>query len=340
MMPPSKEPQITVLVSIEPESSPLRDLQQDACAALQDLEIEIVYLVSDSAEAQLAETLALHEEHPESVRVLTFSDTIGPASRLAAGLEAARGEWVLTLPGEFDTDLSEFPSLLRALEGGADLVIASRSNWHDAAPRLQSRLFSRLVSRATGGNLADVTSRTRLLRREIASELAIYGEFHRYLPMLAQRAGFRVCEVPIRQHKRARAATVYSPATYLWRTLDLLSLFFLSRFTRHPLRLFGGVGAALGTVGAAILAVTAFQRVFFDVGLADRPVLVLGTLLVGLGVQVFTIGLLGELILFVRGRSVRDYRVAHVYGAAVPPLEPRDTLPEGDRDTPDADTDR
>jgi hypothetical protein len=150
------------------------------------------------------------------------------------------------------------------------------------------------------------------MRREVAHEVPLYGDFHRYLPVLADRLGFVVREVPVRQHPRATAPVVHSPLTYLYRSLDLLTIFFLSRFTRRPLRLFGGIGTLFGAAGAAILAVVGAQRLL-GTPLADRPILVLGTLLVGLGVQAFTIGLLGELILFFHARRTRDYRIAAVY---------------------------
>ena len=128
-------------------------------------------------------------------------------------------------------------------------------------------------------------------------------------------------EVTAREHRDAPTA-VYRPSDYLWRALDILSIFFPSRFTRHPLRLFGGVGCLFTAVGGTILAIVTFQRLVFDVALADRPVLVMSTLLFGLGVQLFTIGLLGELILFFHARNIRDYRIAAVYAGDEP------TLPE------------
>ena len=118
---------------------------------------------------------------------------------------------------------------------------------------------------------------------------------------------------------------MYPLRTYLWRSIDLLSVFFLSRFTRRPLRLFGGIGSLFGLAGASILAVVGVQRILGE-PLADRPILVLGTLLLGLGVQIFTIGLLGELLLFFHARDIRDYRVADVYESEDPPLP----LPEAD----------
>ena len=142
-----------------------------------------------------------------------------------------------------------------------------------------------------------------------------------------------VREIPAAQDPRVRAPVVHSLRLYLWRAMDVLSIFFVSRFTRHPLRLFGGVGSAFAALGALILLVAAIQR-FTGTPLADRPVLVLGTLLVGLGVQTFTIGLLGELILFFHARGIRDYRVSAVHEGSkpLPPAAPQsEAQKSGDR---------
>jgi hypothetical protein len=154
---------------------------------------------------------------------------------------------------------------------------------------MQSELFNRLVSLASGSRFRDVASETRALHRQVAGETPLYGDLYRYLPLLAERLGFRVQEIPAAQHSRATAPVVHAPRIYLWRAIDILSIFFISRFTRHPLRLFGGVGSAFAAVGLVILLIVAIQR-FAGTDLAERPVLVLGTLLVGLGVQAFTIG--------------------------------------------------
>jgi len=165
------------------------------------------------------------------------------------------------------------------------------------------------------------------MRREVLAEVPLYGDFHRYLPLLAERLGFAVREVPARQRPGTAPPRLYAPRLYLWRAMDVLSIFFLSRFTRRPLRLFGGVGSLFGLMGALIVGLMGVERLFGR-PLADRPLLVLGTLLLGMGVQMLTIGLLGELILFFQAGRIRDYRIASVEeGEAVP-------LPRGEHRDP------
>ena len=321
-----------MLVPLVDKVGDLREIQSQVFEQLTKLGegFEILYMLGTSSEAVAKQVMELRAEQPDRVRVVRFASPAGDAALLAAGFEHARGELLFSVPPVFDVDLAILGELHAALEAGSDLVIASRTNWHaGASERLQSRVFNRLVSWATGVGFLDIASRTRAVRREIVQEVPIYGEFHRYLPMLAQRLGFAVREIPATQHPRfRRAAVVHAPRTYLWRALDLLSILFVSRFTRHPLRLFGGVGSLFGALGVLVLVVITAQRLFWDVPLADRPMLILGALLLGLGVQLFTIGLLGELILFFQARNIRDYRVTAVYetpGGGLPaPAAPPD----------------
>ena len=224
------------------------------------------------------------------------------------------------MPARFQTDLGVLGELVAAVEKDCDLAYAVRGGSQGSA-RAQSRLFNRIVSMAAGSRYRDIASETRALRRAVAEETPIYGDMVRYLPLLAERAGFEVREIPAAPHPQASSPAFHAPSLYLWRAIDVLSIFFISRFTRHPLRLFGLLGAAFGGSGALILAVAAVQRLL-GTPLADRPVLVLGTLLIGLGVQAFTIGLLGELILFFQARNIRDYRIQAVYESTPPPLDP------------------
>lgn len=317
-------PEISVLVPIVERHDDLRDLHRALVPEIEKLgrSHEFLYLVSGEFGAAFEQAVELHHADPKRVRVLRFARPVSEAAALATGFERARGELAVTLPSYFDADLAGLEALVAAVDEGADLAFAGRTDRRDGLlKRVQSRGFNRLASWATGTHFSDVASGTRAIRREIMGEVPLYGDFHRFLPVLADRHGFAVREVPVAQDTRSRAPRVYRPRTYLWRGLDILSMFFLSHFTRRPLRLFGAVGSLFGALGALILAVVGIQRIAGE-ALAGRPILILGTLLVGLGVQAFTIGLLGELLLFFHARDVRDYRIAEIYEAEVPPLPP------------------
>jgi hypothetical protein len=307
-------PKVSVLIPVGPDAGDLLQLHAEIAPEIAKLgePHEILYLVQSHSGPALEQALSLHDDDPTRVRVLCFTQPVPEAAMLRAGFEASRSALILTVPAYFEVDSSELHKLHEAIEQGADLAVGSRSQWRDAG-WMQSRLFNRIVAFATGAQFSDVASRTRALRREVLEEVHVYGDFDRYLPALAHRMGFAVREVPVRQHLRTQAPLLHTPGTYLWRMLDVLSIFFLSRFTRHPLRLFGSVGAFFSAFGALTLGVAVVQRLTGSAPLADRPILVLGALLLGLGVQLFTIGLLGELILFFHARTIRDYRIAAVY---------------------------
>lgn len=314
----------SVLVWVPPEVDELLEFHAELSAALGRLEGtgEVLYLLGEPGPRAAEQARKLQEAEPGRVRVLQFARAADRAGILHTGIESAKGELLFTLPARFEVDLRVLADLRAAIDAGADLAYAARIRGKmGASARLQSELFNRAVSLASGRRFHDIASETRALRRQVAEETPLYGDFYRYIPLLAERLGFRVEEIPAHLHRRSSSPVVHAPRLYLWRAIDVLSIFFISRFTRHPLRLFGGLGSVFAALGGMILLVTAIQRLA-GTPLGDRPALVLGTLLVGLGVQTFTIGLLGELILFFHARSIRDYRVGAVYEASPPPLEP------------------
>jgi hypothetical protein len=156
----------------------------------------------------------------------------------------------------------------------------------------------------------------------VAEDMSIYGDQHRLLPVLAARQGFSVLEIEVAQSPRDRFRGRYRLREYLHRVLDVFTVFFLARFTKKPLRFFGMVGVLTCGLGAAMIAVLVAQRLLFDMPLADRPALLLGSLLLVLGVQLFALGLLGELIIFSHAKDVKDYKVAHIIES--PDAPPRD----------------
>lgn len=325
------------LSALIPVVGPSRDLlrvQQELCAQLDalGLDYELLLLVSTGDSLTLEDVAQLSREAKGRLRVLRFAETVGEAAMLSTGADEADGDVLLTIPPRLETDLAALPALLEAVAAGDDLVLATRKRRVSGnAARRQSELFNRLISWAAGSSFHDIASGTRAFRREVLREVPLYGDFHRYLPILAYRAGFRVREIPVEQHALARPPLVHRPVLYLWRVIDLCAVFFIARFTRHPLRLFGGVGSAFALLGVFLLGLLAAQRLLGQ-PLANRPLLVLAVLLVGLGVQAFTIGLLGELLLFFHARSLRDYRIGGIYtgGGGLPGGE-RSSLPAADR---------
>jgi hypothetical protein len=152
----------------------------------------------------------------------------------------------------------------------------------------------------------------RIFKRTVTDEIPIYGDQHRFIPLLARRRGFRIKEIRLRQSDKDRYEKGYGPKTYLQRLLDIFTVVFLVRFTKKPLRFFGTIGSIMALLGSVFLAYVIIERLFFGVGLADRPALLLSSLLVVLGIQIFALGLLGELIIFTHARQLKEYTIERV----------------------------
>jgi len=245
--------------------------------------------------------------HP--VRVLQMGQTMGEASLLRLAATHCHAPVVVTLPAYRRIQAAGLLELIQAVIDGADVVNARRWPRRDAwLNRLQGRIFHMLLGSITSQRLHDVASGVRAMRREVLLRLPLYGDFFRFLPLLAAREGYTVTELAVPQHERDTSTRVYGPGVYLRRVIDLLGLFFLLRFTEKPLRFFGLLGSTLAVTGSALLALLLVQRLQGQ-GIADRPLLLLGVLLVVLGIQAIALGLVGEIIVHLHASGRRGYRI-------------------------------
>ncbi|HVC31399.1 MAG TPA: glycosyltransferase [Steroidobacteraceae bacterium] len=248
----------------------------------------------------------------DRVCVISLTRRFGEATALVAGFQRASGGIILTLPAYHQVRGDEIGRLVRAL-GVTDLAIGRR--WPRAGSRLETmrrNAFHRTLGSITGQRFHDLGCGARAMKRRVLEEINLYGDQHRFLPVLASRVGFRVLEVELRQSPLDRFDGAYPPREYMRRALDICTVFFLVRFTKKPLRFFGMVGVSTFLVGAALVAWLALDRLVFRHPLADRPALLLSSLLVVLGMQLFALGLLGELIIFTHARDIKDYQIEDV----------------------------
>ncbi len=247
----------------------------------------------------------------------TLIDLYAPCAEstaLSAAFKHTTGDVVVVLPSYPQCDPRDVARMLDAVRDGLDYVASWRTPRIDAkAEQSKSKLFNRIAGWSSGVHLHDINSGLRVMRREVIEQVPLYGDLHIYLPILAARLGFRVGEVPVRHLEERPGKSGQGFSVYLRRGLDLLTLFFLIRFTQKPFRFFGGIGAGLLATGGLINLVLGVQRVFWHYALADRPMLVLGMLLMVLGIQMFSLGLIGELIIFVNAGGIADYQVERVF---------------------------
>jgi glycosyltransferase involved in cell wall biosynthesis len=246
----------------------------------------------------------------DKVRTVAFEKAFGESVCLSAGAEIARGRVLVTSPQYVQIDPVEVGRLLATIEGGADMVIPWRKPRVDPwLNRFQSATFNWLMRRINGGEFHDLNCYFRAFRREVIADIAVYGDMYRFLPLVAQRQGFRVVEVPVRHLKEWGKAGFFGVGVYLRRFLDVVGVVFLTRFTLKPMRFFGSVGLLLSFVGGAMLLWLIYKKVFLDFGLADSPAFLLAVMLFVLGFQVVGFGLVGEIIIYTQARHLREYRI-------------------------------
>ncbi|HZS12395.1 MAG TPA: glycosyltransferase, partial [Nitrospirales bacterium] len=268
-------------------------------------------VVLDGPRPEVAATLQRLLARGEHLIVISLTKRFGEATALMAGFQRASGRLIVTLPAYHQVQGMEIGKLVGALDQ-ADLAIGRR--W----PRVGSRfevmrrdVFHRLI--ASGDQrYNDLGCGARAMKRRVLEEISLYGDQHRFLPVLAHRQGFRIVEINVLQSPLDRYERGYPPREYAHRVLDIFTVFFLVRFTKKPLRFFGMVGASTFVIGALLVAWLAIDRLVFLHPLADRPALLLSSLLVVLGMQLFALGLLGELIIFTHAREIKDYQIDEV----------------------------
>lgn len=271
--------------------------------------VEFLYVLN-GPQPKAEESLSRIEEDRFEVHVLRMARGFDEAAALQHAFDEARGRYILTIPDRIQIDTGLVPEILYHLESGTDVVVTRREPRRDPWPnRLQSRVFHLLVRRIYDQRFSDMTCGLRGLTSEAAKKLEMYGDLHRFLPILAASKGFRVVEIPGAHRDEDTGLRLFHPGVYARRLLDILHLYFLTRFTRKPLRFFGLIGMALGSIGFLVCAALAYAKIFLGAGLADRPLLILGVLLIVLGVQITSIGLLGEIIIFLAPR--RDAPEVH-----------------------------
>ena len=270
-------------------------------------------IVLDSRHAELCDDLASMTKENSQLKIIRLTRSFGEAAALTAGFEQTSGEIVLTLPAYYQIQAAEIHKLIAGLEN-SDLAIGAR--WPRASKsRFESvrrKIFHWMVGGVIGDTFKDLGCGARALRRSVVEEVPIYGDQHRYIPLLAIRRGFRICEVEVLQSEKDEYEGGYGPRIYVRYLLDILTVFFLVRFTKKPLRFFGMIGSVTFAGGAVFLAYVIVERLFFDIALADRPALLLSSLLIVLGLQIFALGLLGELIIFTHAREIKEYTIEQI----------------------------
>ena len=272
---------------------------------------EIIF-VFDGERANLWATALKLKENNDHIKLVLLSKSFGESVAINAGFESSSGKIIVTLPPYLQIDTNEIPKLISELED-FDMVVAMRSPRMDPnSNQLQARVFHKILNSLTELELHDIGCSVRALDRNVLEEVNLYGDLHRFLPHLAHRKGFKVKEVPLKQAQDDVHSRIHSPGIYIRRLLDLFSVFFLTKFTKKPLRFFGLIGSSTFAIGLLISMYLIFERIFFDMNLGDRPALVISSLFMVLGIQVLAIGLIGEIIIFTHAKDLKEYTIEKI----------------------------
>lgn len=306
-------PEVSIVVPVYDEVASLVQLAARLGAVRDGLPPSEVILVDDGSTDGTTQALEeLHHRDPW-FQVVRLTRNFGQTAALAAGFDHARGRVIVTMDADLQNDPADIPRLLGKLEEGFDVVSGWRVDRQDAlwSRRVPSAIANRLISRLSKVPLHDYGCTLKAYRREVVEDVELYGDAHRFLPALAAVFGDRVTELPVAHHPRAHGRSKYGISRVSKVLLDLLALPFMLRFFNRPIRFFGGIGLAFGAAGGAILGYLAYQRLALSQAVGTRPLLFVGALLLIMGVQIISLGLIGELVIrtYYAARGRRAYHV-------------------------------
>jgi len=288
---------ISVVVPLFNEEHSLDALYHEIAAVLdsQPEPYEVVFVDDGSTDGSMAALERLHAE-TTNVVVVHLRRNFGKAAALQAGFLEARGEVVVTMDADLQDDPAEIPQLLAKLDEGFDLVSGWKTRRNDPwSRRVLSKVFNWATGVVSGVRLHDVNCGLKAYKAEVLKGMRIYGELHRFIPVLASYRGFRIAEIPVNHRAREHGRSRYGLSRYLRGFFDLLSVTFMGRYRHRPLHLFGGLGLLMGFAGSLVLVYLTVIKIG-GAAIGHRPLLTLGVLLVVVGIQLLSLGLLSELI--------------------------------------------
>jgi len=299
---------VSVVIPAKDERDTLLRLYEQICASLEPLgkTFEVIFIDDGGSDGSFAVMRELHEKDPR-VRALRFRVNLGKSPALAAGFAACKGNVILTIDADLQDDPSEIPSLLKKLDEGYDLVSGWKQNRRDPfSKRLLSKIFNFVVSRASRIPLHDFNCGLKAYRREVLEKLQLYGEMHRFVPIIAGWYGFRITEIPVTHYPRRSGRSKYGNERLLRGLLDFSTVMFFTRFVQRPSHLFGRIGISFGFLGT-ILFLAGLVLIRYGIPVMGGTVMAAGVFLGLMGFQAFFLGLMAEMLTFFHRREEPSY---------------------------------
>jgi glycosyltransferase involved in cell wall biosynthesis len=296
---PESHVDLSLVIPVFDEEGNVVELHRQLSAVLDSMPLaaEMVFIDDGSHDGTVSRLEELFRTDPR-VRVVALRRNFGKTAALVAGFSEARGDVVVTMDGDLQDDPSELPRMLEALDADVDLVSGWKQVRHDPWTKtVPSKLFNATVRRFTGIPLHDFNCGFKAYRREVLDDLKLYGELHRFIPVLAYWKGYRVGELAVRHHPRRSGRSKFGPGRLFKGLLDFMKVLFLTRYMQRPLQLFGLLGLALSSLGILGLVYLGILKLLGQsVFQAHGPLLFLSGVLLISGLQLFVLGLLGEML--------------------------------------------
>ncbi|MGN8226397.1 glycosyltransferase family 2 protein [Gracilimonas sp. BCB1] len=289
---------ISIVVPVYNEEESLPELEKAINKALSaDYNYEIIFVDDGSSDTSWQQVLSMGAEK-DFIHGIALSHNYGKSVALQAGFEKAKGRYVVTMDADLQDDPNEVPEMVQMLKDGYDLVSGWKKERHDPISKtIPSKFFNFVTRKVAGIELHDFNCGLKAYRAEVVKNIYLYGELHRYIPMLAKREGYtRITEKVVTHHARKYGKTKFGLSRFMNGFLDLITITFVQRYLQKPMHFFGTVGVLLLVAGGGINLYMAFLKFVYGQGIGDRPLLFLGILLMVVGVQFFSTGLLGEMI--------------------------------------------
>lgn len=309
--PEGYEPEVSIIVPVLNEARTVLELSRRVAEVMERIgrRFEILF-VDDGSSDETRQRVKEAHEIDDRVKLVSLRRNFGKAAALCAGFDHSSGQILITMDGDLQDEPDEIPRFLEKLESeNLDLVSGWKQQRQDpASKRYPSRLFNWVTRKLASVDLHDFNCGFKAYRREVLDEIALYGELHRYIPVLASRRGFTLGELSVEHHPREHGTSKYGWDRYYKGLLDLITVLFITKYTRRPLHLFGMIGLSSLFVGFGI---NLYLVILWLSGqtLSNRPLLLLGILLMLLGIQVLTTGLIGEMITFKNFNRTDTYSV-------------------------------
>jgi len=315
---------LSVIIPVFNEAQNLRPLYEQLKAALDghDADYEIIAIDDGSRDDSFAILKELHQQD-RKLKVIRFRRNYGQTAAFAAGFDLAQGDVVITMDADLQNDPADIPLLLDKMAEGYDVVSGWRVERKDPflTRRLPSMIANWLISTVTGVHLHDYGCSLKAYRKEVVKGVQLYGELHRFIPALSSWMGVEVAEIPVQHHARRFGSSKYGISRTIRVILDLITVRFLLSYSTRPIQIFGGLGLLSFGVGALLGVYLSFVKLALGQDIGSRPLLLLAVLLMLVGVQLVSMGLLGELVVrtYYEAQGKPIYTVREVLAEDTPP---------------------